>query len=50
MSNNYVSGAYNKGKGVGLASIRQVVEQYNGRVEITDKDGTFSLAVSMLAL
>ncbi len=49
-TNNYAPGAYAKGSGVGLASIRQVCEQQNGRMEISDRDGEFRLTLFLQSL
>lgn len=47
-SNNYVKNAYRHGQGVGLESIREIAEKYQGRVEVRDDGREFELTVFLL--
>ncbi len=49
-SNNYAPSAYARGSGVGLASIRQICEQHDGRMEVSEKDRKFCLTLFLPAL
>ncbi len=49
-SNNYAPDAYAKGSGVGLASIRHVCEQHDGRMEASDENGEFRLTLFLQVL
>jgi sensor histidine kinase regulating citrate/malate metabolism len=35
------------GHGLGLSALRRIAQKYNGEVDISDKDGLFSLAVML---
>jgi sensor histidine kinase regulating citrate/malate metabolism len=45
MENNYRPGAYPKGYGVGLSSIRELCEKNQGRAKVEDNEGVFKLNV-----
>ncbi len=45
LENNYLPGAYRKGSGVGLSSIRTLCEKNRGCAEATDAEGTFRLNI-----
>lgn len=46
-SNNYVSGTFGKGQGLGLASIRMLCGRYAGMLETEEGDGSFALTVAL---
>ena len=43
-TNNH-NGTYSKGAGIGLTSIARLCEQYQGHLNVSDRDGTFELTV-----
>ena len=44
-SNNYQPDQYAKGRGLGLASIREVSERHEGRMDVEEENGEFRLTV-----
>ncbi|MCL2000266.1 MAG: GHKL domain-containing protein, partial [Planctomycetes bacterium] len=45
LENNYRPGAYPKGTGVGLSSIRDLCGKNRGWTEVEDRDGVFKLDI-----
>lgn len=45
ISNNHEKKAYRRGQGVGLESIREIAEKYQGRVDVADDGREFDLTV-----
>lgn len=48
IKNNYEKASYEKGSGLGLPSIRTLVDKLGGEVRVTDEQGVFALTVILI--